>query len=65
MAIPWVVLGVDWAVCEAAAIRVYRHGQDYRLVIEEGEKEHEFYIVSPKVFLDREFITRYDGTGEA
>ena len=43
-------------------LSVYRHGANYRLLLESAGKEEEFRLSSPAVVLDHEFLPRYDGT---
>lgn len=45
-------------------IPVFRCGQDYRLVIKTGSRQEEFYLKSPEVLLDREFLRQYEGNEE-
>ena len=41
-------------------LEVYRHGQDYPLVLDAGGGQEEFRLQAPEVLLDREFLPRYD-----
>ena len=47
---------------QGGGLRVYRHVQDYRLVLDSDGVEEEFSLMNPEVDLDREFLPMYDGT---
>ena len=49
---------------QGGGLCVCRSGQDLRMTFEHDKKLQEFYLTSPEIHLDREFLPRYDDDDE-